>query len=71
MSALYKQNEAALVVSYEVSRLIAQTRTPHTIGEKLILLSLEISVKRMLGDKEAQKIMSVSLSNNNVQRRGF
>lgn len=52
---VYTENEAAVTASYEVSRLIAQTKNPHTIGEKLILPAIQIAVKRLFGEKEAKK----------------
>ena len=61
-----QQNEASLIASYEVSRLIARTKKPHNIGESLIAPSVEIIVSRMLGEDKISKVKQVSLSNTTV-----
>ena len=58
-----QQNEASLIASYEVSQLIARTKKPHTIGESLIVPSVEIIVRRMLGEDKLSKVKQISLSN--------
>lgn len=50
------ENEKAVTASYEVSRLIATSGKPHTIGEDLILPA-------------AKQLNLISLSNNTVKRR--
>ena len=64
-----QQNEAALVASYGISQMIAKTEKPHTIGETLIAPSVQIIVKRMLGEDHSKKIAQVSLINTTIQRR--
>lgn len=62
------ENEKAVTASYEVSRLIATSGKPHTIGEHLILPAAKQMVSIMLGNS-AKQLNSISLSNNTVKRR--
>lgn len=63
------KNEKALKASYKVSHLIAKSGKNHTIGETLILpAALEI-VSCIFGEKEANSIKSIPLSNDTVSRR--
>ena len=64
-----QQNEASLIASYEVSQLIARNKKPHTIGESLIVPSVEIIVRRMLGEDKVSKVKQISLSNATVESR--
>ncbi len=63
------ENEKAVTASYEVSRLIATSGKPHTIGEDLILPAAKQMVSIMLGNKAVKQLNFISLSNNTVKRR--
>lgn len=60
-----KAVEASFLVSYQ----IAKCGKPHTIGEELIFPATKAIVKCMLGEDQAKKLDTVSLSNNTVGRR--
>ena len=62
-------SDAALNASLEVSYLIAKTKTPHTIGEKLIMPAAMKMAKAMYGEEEAKKLKVIPLSDNTVKRR--
>ena len=49
-------------------QLIARAKKPHTIGESLIAPSVEIIVRRMLGEDKVSKVKQISLSNTTVKR---
>ena len=59
----------ALLSSYKVAYRVAKCKKPHTIAEELILPSAIDMVTCMLGEKAAQKIKMVPLSNNTLCRR--
>lgn len=61
----YKLTEA----SYKVSYRIGSQGEAHSIGEKLIKPCVKDCVHSIFGEKEAQKIDCVPLSNTTVQRR--
>ena len=64
------QNSAGIFhASYEVSLLIAKNTKPHTIAVNLVLPAAKILVRNLIGEKEAEKLNSVSLSNDTVRRR--
>uniref|UniRef100_A0A673LI17 DUF4371 domain-containing protein n=1 Tax=Sinocyclocheilus rhinocerous TaxID=307959 RepID=A0A673LI17_9TELE len=63
------ENEKAVTASYEVSRLIATSGKPHTIGEDLILPAAKQMVSIMLGNNAVKQLNLISLSNNTVKRR--
>ncbi len=46
------ENEKAVTASFEVSRLIATSRKPHTIGEDLVLPAAKQMVSIMLHGKQ-------------------
>jgi zinc finger BED domain-containing protein 5/7/8/9 len=62
-------NAQATEASYLVSLRIAKTAKPHTIGETLLLPAAKDMVKVLLGSAAAEKLNTVSLSNNTVSRR--
>ena len=64
-----RKGKAALMASYIVSLRIAKAKKPHVIGEELILPCTKDIVHHMLGDKAAESLDCLSLSNNTVQRR--
>ena len=41
----------------------------HTIAENLVLLAAKILVQNLIGEKEAEKLNSVSLSNDTMRHR--
>jgi hypothetical protein len=59
----------ALLVSTQVAYRIVQNKKPHTIGESLILLAAIDMVQTMLGEKCAQQLHNIALSNNTVSQR--
>ncbi|KAK4886170.1 hypothetical protein RN001_002441 [Aquatica leii] len=62
-------NESALLASYRVAFRVAKAGKPHTIAENLILpAALDIAVI-MFGKQEIEKLKSVPLSDNTIQRR--
>ncbi len=63
------ENEKAVTASYEVSRLIATSGKPHTIGEDLILPAANQMVSIMLGNNAVKQLNLISLSNNRVKRQ--
>ena len=62
-------SEKAQIVSYEVSKLIAQNMKVHALGESLILPACKKIEKRMLGNEAAKEICKVPLSSDTVHRR--
>lgn len=64
-----EENKNALKASYKVSHLIAKSGKNHTIGENLIIPSAIEIVSCMFGEKQANKIKSIPLSNDTVSRR--
>ena len=67
--SFHQQMFAVVEASFLVSLEIAKKKKPHTIGEELILPCAKIIVKLVLGEKSAEKLNAISLSNNTVQRR--
>lgn len=63
------KNEKAVIASYEVSRLIATSGKPHTIGEDLILPAAKQMVSIMQGNNAVKQLNLISLSNNTVKHR--
>ncbi len=59
----------ALEASYEVAYLIAQTKKPRTIGKTLIKPAAVAMCQVMHGEKIANELMTVPLSNDTVARR--
>ena len=64
----YQKSAGILHASYEVSSLIAKNIKAHTIAENLILPAAKTLVRNLIGEKEAEKLNSVSLSNDTVRR---
>ena len=65
----YQKSAGILHASYEVSLLIAKNTKAHSIAENLFLSAAKILVRNLIGEKEAEKLNSVSLSNDTVKRR--
>lgn len=62
-------NEKALLASYRVAFRVAKAGKPHTIAENLILpVELDIA-EIMFGKQEVEKLKSIPLSVNTIQRR--
>ena len=56
MKLSFTISEKALAASYDVAKLIAQQKKPHTIGEKLLKPACLEIVRLMLGQKEVEEI---------------
>ncbi|XP_066941067.1 SCAN domain-containing protein 3-like [Macrobrachium rosenbergii] len=64
--SFHQSNKAALHASYVVALKIAQQKKPHSIGETLVM---PCTVRIMLGEQSAEKLDTLPLSDNTVQRR--
>ena len=60
---------ATVEASNVVSLRIAKCKEPHTIGEELVLPCTKDTVRLMIGADVVKKLSSLSISDNNVQRR--
>lgn len=73
VSLIAKQSQKSddgFICSYNISKMIARTGKPHTIGEKLILPAVEEVLRTVVHhDSPTTVIKSIPLSNNTVQRR--
>ena len=66
----FRQKKVGVVkASYDVSLPVAQNMKAHTIAESLVLPAAKALVRNLIGDEEAVKLESVSLSNDTVKRR--
>ena len=65
----YQKSAGILHASYEVFLLIAKNTKAHTIAENLVLPAAKILVWNLIGEKEAENLNFVSLSNDTVKRR--
>ena len=65
----YQKSAEILHASNEVSLLIAKNMKAHTIVENLVLPAAKILVRNLIEEKEAEKLNSVSLSNDTMRRR--
>ncbi|CAH2001530.1 unnamed protein product [Acanthoscelides obtectus] len=64
-----QRNDDGLRASYNISLLITKSGKPHTIGEKLILPTVEEVLKTVLHKPASDIIKRIPLSNNTVERR--
>ena len=64
-----KQNIDGLAASYNISLIIAKAGKPHTIGEKLILPSIQEAITTVMHTDGRSVIQSIPLSNDTVERR--
>ncbi|XP_078534013.1 SCAN domain-containing protein 3-like [Lissotriton helveticus] len=64
-----KINSNALLSSYQVAYLVAQSKKPHTIAEELILPAAVKMVTNMVSEDAGKQLLKVPLSNNTVSRR--
>jgi len=62
-------NEKALLASYQVAFRVAKAGKPHTIAENLILPAALDIAEIMFGKQEVEKLKSIPLSDNTIQRR--
>lgn len=62
-------NEKALLASYRVAFRVAKAGKPHTIAENLILPAALDIAQIMFGKQEVEKLKSIPLSDNTIQRR--
>ncbi|KAK5648664.1 hypothetical protein RI129_003556 [Pyrocoelia pectoralis] len=62
-------NEKALLASYRVAFHVAKAGKPHTIAENLILPAALDIAEIMFGKQEVQKLKSIPLPDNTIQRR--
>ena len=60
---------AFMEASYRVSLRIAKAKSPHTIGEELIMPCAKEMVSLMIGEDMVSKLGIIPLSNNTVHRR--
>lgn len=65
----FESSEKVLVASFEISKIIAQSKKPHTIGETLVKPCLIKAVEEVLGLEAKKKIQEIPLSNNTVKSR--
>lgn len=62
-------NEKALLASYRVAFRVAKAGKPHSIAENLILPAALDIAEIMFGKQEVEKLKSIPLSDNTIQRR--
>lgn len=65
----YALSEKILAASFEISKLIAKSKKPHTIGESLIKPCILKAVEEVLGVEAQKKIKDIPLSNDTVKTR--
>lgn len=65
----FATSEKTLIASFEISKLIVQSKKPHTIGETLVKPCLLKAVEEVLGVEAKKKIEEIPLSNNTVKAR--
>ncbi|KAF2346007.1 hypothetical protein FHG87_023237, partial [Trinorchestia longiramus] len=70
MTKQSQKKDDGLVCSYNVSKMIARSGKPHTIGEQLLLPPIEEVLETMVHHASPTVVTkSLPLSNNSVQRR--
>lgn len=65
----YTTSEKTLSASFEVSKLIAQSKKAHTIAETLIKPCILKVAEELLGQEAQKKIREIPLSNDTVKSR--
>ncbi|XP_045470679.1 zinc finger BED domain-containing protein 5-like [Harmonia axyridis] len=65
----FATSEKSLVVSFQISKLIAQSKKPHTVGETLVKPCLIKAVEEVFGLEARKKIQDIPLSNNTAKAR--
>jgi len=65
----FATSEKTLVASFEISKLIAQSKKPHTVEETLVKPCLVKAVEEVLGLEAKKQIQEIPLSNNTVKAR--
>lgn len=66
---IYQKVAGIVKASYEVALLVAKNMKAHTIAESLVMPAAKILVRHVIGEQAVEKLESVSVSNNTVQRR--
>jgi hypothetical protein len=69
MENTIKTSDKSLKASYLVALRIAKNKSPHTIGEKLLLPVIKDVCNTMFGSDFVRKIENIPLSNDTIQRR--
>ena len=64
-----KRQKYCLIASYNISKQIAKTAKPHTIGEDLVLPAAKEIIETVLQQNASLTLRTVPLSNDTVQRR--
>ena len=64
----YQKSAGILHASYELSLLISKNMKAYTIAENLVLPAAKTLVRNLIGEKETEKLNSVSLSNDTMRR---
>ena len=63
----WRTNKAAVHASYAIALHVTKTKKPHNIGETLLKPCILESVKLVLGEKAAQTMKQISLSNDTIK----
>nr|XP_039259582.1 SCAN domain-containing protein 3-like [Styela clava] len=63
------RQQCGLIASFNISKLIAKTAKPHTIGEDLVLPAAKEIIETVMKQNSSSVLRAVPLSNNTVQRR--
>ena len=58
-----------MIASYNISKLIAQTLQPHTIGEVVIIPILKEVISTVMQQNLRKFIQNIPMSNNTVKRK--
>ncbi len=70
MTKQSQKSDDGLICSYNISKMIARSGKPHTIGEQLILPAVEEVLRTVVHHASSSTIIkAIPLSNNSVQRR--
>ena len=69
MKACVKVSDRAQEASYNVAKLIAKAKKPHTIGETLLLPACREIVRCLIGPEAVKEVVKVPLSDDTIKRR--
>ena len=56
-------------MSFRAAELVAKSKQPHTVSDKLKLSACKIIVKEILGADTVKKVAKIPLSDNTIARR--